>query len=150
MKKYRIALTESERTELEAKLAKGKAAARKLTHARIMLQADSGPAGPAWTDEQIRTALQVDLKTVANVRQRFVEQGFEVALNGHSTRNHRLSKVDGEVEARLIALLCGPAPAGYSRWTLRLVADQLVGLEVIDQLSHETVRKVMQANELKP
>jgi transposase len=150
MKKYRITLTESERTELEAKLAKGKAAARKLSHARIMLQADSGPAGPAWTDEQISAALHVDPKTVANVRQRFVEQGFEVALNGLSTRNHRLSKVDGEVEAHLIALLCGPAPTGYSRWTLRLVADQLVQLKVLDQLSHETVRKVMQANTLKP
>ena len=70
MKKYRITLTESERTELEAKLAKGKGAARKLTQARIKLQADSGPAGPAWTDAQISTALHVDPQTVANVRQR--------------------------------------------------------------------------------
>ena len=150
MKKYRITLTEGERTALATKLAKGKAAARKLTHARIMLQADSGPSGPAWTDQQISAALHVEPKTVANLRQRFVEAGFEIALNGHSTRNHRLSKVDGEVEARLIAQLCGPAPEGYARWSLRLVADRLVALEIIDSLSHETVRKVMRANELKP
>src|SRR5579859_6393279 len=120
MKKYRITLTEGERTALETKSAKGKAAARKLTQARIMWPADSGPCGPGWTDQQISEALQVEPKTVANLRQRIVEAGFETALNGHLTANHRLSKVDGEVEARLIAQLCGPAPeatrAGTCGW----------------------------------
>jgi len=151
MKKYVITLTEEERVQLEAMLAKGKAAARKLTHARIMLKADSSPEAPAWTDAQISAALDVDVSTVAHVREWFVLEGFEVALAGHSTRNRRQRKIDGEGEARLIAALCGPAPKGYARWSLRLLADKAVELEVINEpVSYETVRQVLQANELKP
>lgn len=150
MKKYIITLTKDERTQLEAMVAKGKAAARKLTRARILLKADSSPAGSAWTDAQLSEALGSDVQTVANVRRAFVEDSFEVALNGHATRNHRGRKVDGECEARMIALLCGPAPEGFARWSLRLLADRLVELEIVEQISHETVRQTMQANELKP
>jgi hypothetical protein len=151
MKKYVITLTEEERVQLEAMLAKGKAAARKLTHARILLKADSSPEAPAWTDERIHEALDVDVRTVANVRERFVLEGFEVALHGHSTRNCRQRRIDGECEARLIATLCGPAPAGYARWSLRLLADKAVELEIVDEpISYETVRQALQANELKP
>jgi hypothetical protein len=151
MKKYVITLTEEERVQLEAMLAKGKAAARKLAHARILLKADSSPDAPAWTDVRISEALDVDMSTVANVRERFVLEGFEVALHGHSTRNHRHRRIDGECEARLIATLCGPAPAGYARWSLRLLADKIVELEIVDEpISYETVRQVLQANELKP
>ena len=89
MEKYVVTLTEEERVQLEAMLAKGKAAARKLAHARILLKADSSPDAPAWTDVRISEALDVDMSTVANVRERFVLEGFEVALHGHSTRNHR-------------------------------------------------------------
>ncbi len=150
MKKYSITLTEAEREQLEAMLNKDKAAARKLTHARILLQADCAPGRPSWTDPQIADALHVDAKTVANLRQRFVLEGFELALNGHSTRNHRRRKVDGECEARIIATLCGPTPTGQGRWSLRLLADQVVEAEIIDGISHETVRQTLQANELKP
>jgi hypothetical protein len=151
MKKYIVTLAEEERVQLETMLAKGKAAARKLTHARILLKADRDPGGPTWTDARISEALGVDVSTVASVRERFVLEGFEVALHGHSTRNHRQRTVDGECEAHLIAALCGPAPAGYARWSLRLLADKAVELEIVeDPISYETVRQALQANELKP
>lgn len=151
MKKYIISLTEEERTELETMLAKGKAAARKLTHARILLKADSSPGGPNWTDVRISEALEVDVSTVTNVREHFVLESFDVALQGHSTRNHRQRRIDGECEARLIAALCGPAPEGYARWSLRLLADKAVELKIIDSpISYETVRQTLQENELKP
>jgi hypothetical protein len=151
MKKYIITLTEEERTQLETMLAKGKAAVRKLSHARILLKADSSPGGPGWTDVRIGEALEVDVGTVVNVRERFVLESFEIALKGHSMRNHRQRRIDGECEARLIAALCGPAPEGYARWSLRLLADKAVELKIIDTpISYETVRQALQENELKP
>jgi len=151
MKKYVVTLIEEERTELGEMLTKGKAAARKLTHARLLLKVGSSPSAPAWTDEQIGEALEVDASTVANVRERFVLESFEIALCGHSTRNRRQRRIDGECEARLIAALCGPAPAGYARWSLRLLADKAVELEITDEpISYETIRQTLQANELKP
>jgi hypothetical protein len=150
MKKYIVTLSAEERAQLDKAVSSGKAAARKLTRARILLKADSAPGGPGWPDEDIRQALDVDVKTVANVRRAFVEEGFEVAWQGHSTRNHRGRKIDGECEAHLIALLCQPAPKGHARWTLRLLADRLVTLEYIDAVSHETVRQTLATNELKP
>ena len=150
MKKYIITLTDAERTYLHRLITAGQAAARKLTRARILLKADSSPEGPAWTDAGISEALEVDLQTVANIRRAFVEEGFEIAWQGHSTRNHRTRKLDGECEAHLIALLCQPAPVGHVRWTLRLLADRMVKLEYIDSVSHETVRQALSANELKP
>ena len=151
MKKYVVTLTADEREQLGSMITKGKAAARKLTRARILLKADSAPGGPAWADVQISDALEVDPKTVANLRQAFVEGGFELAVQGHSTCNHRQRRVDGECEARLIAALCGPAPEGYARWSLRLLADQAVELGIVDApISYETLRQTLQANELKP
>jgi hypothetical protein len=152
MKKYIITLSDEERGYLQHLLSGGKAAARKLTHARIVLKADRNAGEPEWTDAAISAALEVTPKTVANIRQAFVEEGLEVALNGHSTQNHRLRKIDGECEAHLIALLCQPAPTGHVRWTLRLLADRLVKLEEVDldSVSHETVRQSLLSNELKP
>ena len=151
MKKYSITLTEAEREHLQALLTKGKGAAQKLCRARILLKADHGPLGPAWTDAEIHEALEVTTKTVANLRERFVLEGFDVALSGHSTKNKQMPKLDGECEARLIAKLCGPAPEGRARWSLRLLADQVVELEITDEpVSHETIRKTLAANELKP
>lgn len=152
MKKYIISLTDQEREQLHRMLSAGKAASRKLTRARIVLKADRNVPEPEWTDEAISEALDVTPRTVANVRQAFVEEGWEVALSGHSTRNHRLRKIDGECEAHLIALLCQPAPPGHARWTLRLLADRLVKLEQVDldSVSHETVRQTLRTNDLKP
>ena len=144
MKKYIVTLTDEERQSLHALLAAGKAAAQKLAHARILLKAEAAPGGPAWPDEQIAEALDSGLSTIARVRQRFVEQGLDAALNRKpQDRPSRPRKLDGAAEARLIALACSPPPAGRADWTMRLLADRLVELEGIDTVSHETVRQVL-------
>jgi transposase len=142
-KKYRVTLTPEERLQLEALLGKGKAAARKLCRARILLKADATPAGPAWTDEHIAQALDVGLVTVYRVRQTFVEQGFEAVLSPRHKGRPRPRKIDGEQEARLIALTCSKPPPGRKRWTLRLLADKLVELGQAPKVSPETVRQVL-------
>lgn len=141
--KYIVTLTPDERTMLETLLASGTAAARKLTHARILLKADCAEGGPGWSDEQIRDALDVSLPTIHRVRQLFVEDGPEVALERRKPVGERRRKLDGAQEARLIAVACGAAPEGQKRWSLRLLADRLVELEVVDAISHETVRDVL-------
>jgi len=140
MKKYKVTLTAAERQELSQLIASGKAAAQKLTHARILLKADAGPGGPAWTDQRIAQALEVNVTTV----QRFVEQGVEAALV-RKKQDHpsRPPKLDGAAEARLIALACSAPPEGRKAWTLQLLADKLVELEVVDSVSYETVRQVL-------
>ncbi len=142
-KKYRVTLTDEERTTLRALIKKGKAAARTLTHARILLKADQSEGGEAWKDEQIVAALDVGLSSVMRVRQVLVEEGFEAALKARRGSQPRRRKLDGEQEAHLIALACGQPPVGHARWTLRLLADQLVRLEYVDTVSHETVRQTL-------
>ena len=118
-KKYVVRLTREERQTLQRLVSVGKAAARKILHARILLQADQGPAGPGWTDAQIAEALSAHARTMAGVRQRLVEQGLEAALNRkRQTRPSRPRRLDGQAEARLIALRCGAPPQGRMRWTL--------------------------------
>jgi transposase len=144
MKRYKVTLTDEERQQLRALIAAGKAAARKLTHARILLKADASLGGPAWTDQRIVEALEVGVATVERVRQRFVEEGLEAAL-GHKKpdRPSRQRKLDGRAEARLIALACSAPPEGRTEWTMQLLADQLVQLKVVDAVSDETVRRVL-------
>jgi len=144
MKKYVVRLTSEERATLQRLVSVGKAAARKILHARILLQADQGPYGPAWPDVQIATALTAHPRTIAGVRERLVEQGLEAALNRKKQeRPSRGSKLDGKAEAYLIALRCGEPPEGRTRWTLQLLADKLVALKVVDSLSYETVRRTL-------
>jgi transposase len=143
VKKYIVRLTPDERTQLVQMARSGKAAARPLLHARILWKADSGPEAPAWSDEAISEALEVHTTTVARVRQRFVEQGFEAALRPQPTTRRYERKLDGAAEAQLIALACGPAPEGRAQWTLRLLADQLVELQHVSSISHETVRRTL-------
>ena len=144
MKKYIVTLTAEERQQLSDLIATGKAAARKLAHARVLLHADAAPDGPAWTDEQIAEAVAVGRATVERVRQRFVEQGLDAALNPQKPdRPSRPRKIDGHAEARLIALACSAPPLGRCSWTLRLLADKLVELEVVESVSHETVRQAL-------
>lgn len=142
-KTYIVTLTEEERRRLTKLVASGKAPARKLTRARVLLKADSGPWGPGWTDRAICEALDVGMATVARVRQRFVENSLEDALNRRKPRRRYERKLDGRAEAHLIALACSEPPAGRKRWSLRLLADKLVMLEEIDTVSHETVRQVL-------
>jgi len=144
MKKYLVTLTADERAHLSELTRTGKAAAYKLTHARILLKADQADGGPAWLDQQIAEALEVSVATVERLRQRFVEQGLEAALcRKKQDRPSRAAALDGAAQARLIALACSQPPAGRASWTLRLLADKLVELEVVESVSHETVRRVL-------
>jgi transposase len=142
-KRYRVTLTPTERADLEQLTRVGKAAARALAHARILLKADQAPGGPAWTDEAIATALEVSIPTIERVRQRFVEAGLEAALRPRPARAHKPRKLDGAQEARLIALACSQPPAGRDGWSLRLLADRVVELEYVEAISHETVRRTL-------
>lgn len=144
MKKYRVTLTTEERQQLHGLIAVDKAAAQKLAHARVLLKADAAPGGPAWTDDRIAEAVEVNRTTVERVRQRFVEQGLEAALvRKRQDRPSRERKLDGAGEAHLIALACSEPPAGRSAGTLQLLADKLVELQVVDAISDETVRQVL-------
>jgi transposase len=144
MKKYRVTLTAEERLQLHQLIAADKAAAKKLAHARILLKADAAPGGPAWTDERIAEAFEVNRTTVERLRQRFVEQGLAAALvRKQQDRPSRERKLDGAGEARLVALACSDPPAGRSAWTLQLLADKLVELQVVDSICDETVRQVL-------
>jgi hypothetical protein len=144
MKKYKVTLTAEERNSLQDLIAAGKASAQKLAHARILLKADAAPNGPAWPDARIAEALEVNVTTVERVRERFVERSLDAALDRKKqARPSRQRKLDGQAEARLIALACSEPPLGRGRWTLRLLADKLVELEVVDIVSTETVRQVL-------
>ena len=137
-------MTDEDRFELETLNRKGKASARTLTRARILLKADQGDKGEAWTDAEIAEALDVTSKTVFNLRRRWVEEGLETALKRRKQeRPSRTRKLDGKSEAKLVATCCGPAPQGRARWTLRLLADQLVQLEAVESISPETVRRTL-------
>ena len=144
MKKYLVTLAPDEREQLTALIAAGKAAAKKLAHARILLKADSAEGGPAWTDDRIAEAVEVSSDTVARVRQRFVEHGLEAALvRKRQDKPSRERVLDGTAEARLLAVACSEPPDERKTWTLSMLADKLVELEVVETVSTETVRRVM-------
>ena len=143
-KKYRVTLAPEERSELERIIRSGKAAARKLSHARVLLKADEGAGGPGLSDDEVAEALETGLATVARVRQRFVEQGLEAALVPKPAARVYARKLDGDGEARLVALACSAPPAGRKRWTLSLLADRMVVLGHAEGgLSYETVRRAL-------
>jgi transposase len=142
-KQYAVTLTDAERTHLKRLIAAGTEAARKLTHARILLKADQGPGGPGWVDDAIAEAVEISQPTVSRVRKQYVEQGLEAALNRRAPTREYVRKLDGAQEARLIAVACGKPPEGFERWTLRLLADKLVELEVVEDISYQTVRRVL-------
>ena len=148
--KYAVELTEDERARLRTLIGGGVAPARMLTHARILLKANQGAGGPAWADAAIAGALEVHPDTVARVRRAFVTDGLEAALTRRSPDRVYPRVVDGAAEARLVALACGAPPAGRERWTLRLLADELVRLEVVDAVSHETVRRTLKQTTSSP
>jgi transposase len=139
-KKYIVNLTSEEREALETLISSGVASARKLTRARILLKADEG-----WTDKRISEALDVGTATVERLRKRFVEWGGIKAIERRKPRRRYERKIDGDAEARLVALACSTPPEGRTRWTLQLLADKLVTLEEvdIDSVSYETVRQVL-------
>ena len=138
--KYVVRLTAEERGTLESLVAGGRAAADRLLRARMLLKANVGQGGSGWSDDKIAEALEVGPSTIHRLRQRLVEDGLEAALVRKPTSRHRAPKLDGEKEARLVALACSSPPEGRARWTLQLLADKLVELQVVDSISEETVR----------
>ena len=147
-KKYIVTLTQEERQMLQAMLSRGKAAARKLMHARILLKADAAPGGPDWNDAAIAEGLEVGRATVERVRKQFVEEDLDAALERRKPRRQYHRKLDGDGEAHLIALACSQTPEGRNRWTLRLLADRMVALEHVEQLSYQTVRRTLKKTNL--
>jgi transposase len=143
-KKYRVTLEAEEREHLRQLLSKGKADVRRLKHAQILLAADESDGAPALADDRIASTVDVARATVERIRQRFVEEGLELSLSPYRTPNRIYrTKLDGRQEAHLIAMACSTPPQGRSRWTLSLLADQMVELKHVDSLSRETVRQTL-------
>lgn len=147
-KRYIVELTSEERRQLKDLISTGKTAAYKQRHARILLHADSSRRGPAMTDDQIASAVGCGRATVERLRQRFVTEGFDAALDRHKAQRVWARLIDGRAEARLIALTCSQPPKGYGRWTLRLLAQRMVALEVVDHCSKDTVHRVLKKTSL--
>jgi hypothetical protein len=143
-KRYLVKLDKGERKELSELVKKENIAAKKRTHAQVLLLADCGRHGPAWKDEAIAEACQVTVRTVENIRKRLVLEGLESAVNRKPQVGPSRRKIlDGEKEAKVVALCCGSAPSGHARWTLRLLAERAVELEIVESVSHETVRRCL-------
>jgi transposase len=144
-KKYIVELTSEERAGLEKRLQGGEMGVRNVKRIQILLKADEG-----WTDERISEALDVGVSTVERTRRKLVERGLEGAITHRRPRRKYVRKLDGRGEAYLVALVCGPVPEGYSRWTLRLLADELVKIEdlELESISHEAVRQMLKKTNL--
>ncbi len=140
---YRVALTDEQRAHLRTLVGSGTAPARMLTRARILLKADHGEGGPGWADAAVAGALDVHPGTVQRVRRQFVTEGLEATLARQRPDRVYERALDGAQEAHLVALACAAPPEGHVRWSLRLLAGELVRLEVVDAISHETVRRTL-------
>jgi transposase len=147
-KKYIVTLIPQERTYLEKFTTTGKNSAYKINHARVLLLADTNQKEGGWIDQVIASTLNVSVSTVERVRQRFVEESLEEALNRQPQSKRKPHRLDGEQEAHLIALTCSTPPSGCSRWTLRLLAEKLVELKEVESISHETVRQTLKKTNL--
>jgi len=146
MKQYIVELTSEERFQLQHILSRGKTTGYRLKYAHIMLKADQGKDGPGWSDPKIAEAFDCNVSTVYRLRTRLVEEGFEAILRHGNTGKHKQRKLDGKAEAHLIALACSQPPKGRQRWTIRLLAEELVSLGIVDSCSkttvHETLKKM--------
>lgn len=148
MKKYIVTLTKEEESELTTLINSGKYKNTKLKRAQILLGANESEGGKKMSDEQINLAYDVSIRTIERTRQRFVEDSYEIALNGKPRPVNREKVLDGRVASKLIALRCSDAPSGYNKWTLRLLAEKMVELEYVEQISHESVRKILKKQSL--
>lgn len=144
MKKYIVRLSGEERKSLKRLIRSGKGPARMFTRARILLKADVGEGCPGWPDEKIAEALDITIQTIERVRKQLVEEGLEAVLSRRKyIQKVSRKKLDGDAEAHLIALACSETPEGYTRWSLRLLADRMVELGYVESISHEAVRRVL-------
>ena len=149
-KVFQVQLSLAERARLQALVTNGSATAHSHIHARILLKADAGPDGPAWTDAMISSALDVGLSTVARVRQSAVQDGVETALQRRLPKRVYQRTLDGVAEAHLLALTCSTPPEGAGRWSLRLLAERMVELHYVEAVSHETVRQTLKKTNSNP
>ena len=147
MKKYIVELTSEERKQLQQLVKKGKVAGYKIRHAQMLLKTDQGNKGPGWPDVQVAEVFAAHVTTVERLRKRFVEQGLEATLE-RNKRNNYARKLDGDGEAHLIAIACSDPPTGRSEWSLRLLADRLVELSVVDSISYMTVSRTLKKTNL--
>ncbi len=151
MKKYIVTLTEDERAQLEELISKGKHRSQKVLNALILLGCDEGEFQTQRSiNEEIARVLNVSMRKIDRLKRRFVEEGLEIALTGRKGSRVYDRKMDGDFEAHLIALSCSEPPEGFSRWSLRLLADRVVELEYIDSVSHETVRSILKKTNSSP
>ena len=142
LKKYIVRLTDEERKTLQEIVTKFKGSSQKVRRAQVLLKADAD--GPAWTDAKIAEAVGCRTKTVENLRQRLVTEGFDLTLNGQPRLKPPCAKLlDGEQEAQVIALRLGSPPPGFANWSLRLLAEKVVALEIVESISYETVRRTL-------
>ncbi len=150
MIKYKVTLTTEEREQLNAIISKGYHSAQQFRTAYILLNCDEGEYGEKIINEQVSSVLKISMRMIDRVKQRFVEEGFEVCLDRKPMSKTKTKKADGELEAHLIALSCSRAPTGFSRWSLRMLADRLVEMEYVKSISHETIRRVLKKTNLNP
>ena len=141
--KFIVRLTAAEREKLEGVVNRGKVGAEKRKRAHMLLKADANPEGPAWSDGQIAEALDVGKTTIHRTRQAYVEQGLESALERQRPTGRQYRKLDGIQEAKLVTIACSPPPEGQARWTIKLLADKLVELEIVESIGAETVRRTL-------
>ncbi len=149
-KMYRVTLSEEERVELTGMVNKGKGVARRITRSRILLLADENRVEGGWKDANIAQALGVHQRTIERVREKCVLSGIEAALNHTPPQKKRDKRLDGAAEARLVQLACSEVPNGHERWTLQMLADKLIELEVVESVSRETVRTTLKKMNLSP
>jgi transposase len=140
-KKYIVRLTDAERATLTEVLKKKRVASQKARRAQVLLKADAN--GPNWTDAKIAEAFDCSTQTVENIRERLVTEGFEITLDGKPKSRVRGKILDGEQEAKVIALRLGPPPKGFANWSLHLLTEQVVALEIVESVSHETIRRTL-------
>ena len=151
MIKYKVTLHEAERDELQAITKKGSHKSQKVVNALILLNCDEGEFQKSRSkNAAIADVLHISMKKIDRVKKRFVEEGLDIALNGHKGQRVYERKADGNFEAHIVALSCSEPPAGFSRWSLRLLADKAVELNYIDTISYETVRRVLKKTKLSP
>jgi hypothetical protein len=146
--KHKVTLTKEERLELETVIAKGKTQGYRIRHAQILLAVDAIPENKEWTDKKIAGAYRTTEKSVGNLRRRFVEAGFTAALERQKRETPPKIKIDGEIEAKIVALTCSDAPEGYSQWTLRLLADKVVELGIMESVSHTAIADCLKKTRL--
>lgn len=149
MKKYVVTLTQDERRQLSTLVSKGKNRSQTVVNALILLSCDQGEFQETRSiNQSISSVLQISMRKIDRLKRRFIEDGFEAALNGRPSQRQYTKKADGDFEAHLVALSCSQPPEGYARWSLRLLADQVVALDYIDEVSYETIRRVLKKTSL--